>query len=575
MPSKLWKVRPVDESVVESIAAHSKLPLPIARVLALRGFQNQEEIENYLTPRLANLADPALLPGVERAVSRVWQAIDSGESITVFGDYDVDGVTSSALLVRVLTVLGAKVQAFIPDRIEEGYGLSLDALERCLKEHGSLLLITVDCGTNSAESVDYAQSRGVDVIVTDHHEPEEQIAAAFTLINPKLGSVPVLENLSGVGVAFKLAHALVKSGRAKKKPSANNVDLRDYLDIVALGTVADIVPLLGENRIVVRHGLAQLGASKWAGMEALKRVSCVKGAPDTYHLGFQLGPRINAVGRIGQPMQALRLLVTDDAPEAQKIAKLLDETNIERRKIEQIMSDEAFAEIDAYFDPEKHFGLVVAKEGWHPGVVGIVASRVSRHYRRPAIVMEIEADGSARGSCRSVPEYNLLDGLQRCEEHLSKFGGHTMAAGLVVNPGAIDALKAAFNDAVKTALADVDLSPVQKIDSVVAADELGWDFFNQLKRLQPFGQDNPEPIWALQNVQVSGSPRVVGKKHLKLSFVAKGQTFDAIAFSYPLEDLPSGPLDIAFTLKENSWNGNSSLQLQINDIRSAGSELDS
>lgn len=573
MPSKHWKIRPADEATVETISAQTKLPRPIARVLALRGFTTAEEIEMFLNPRLSNLTDPSLLSGIEKAASRVWKAIDSGESITVFGDYDVDGVTSTALLVRVLSVLGAEVHAFIPDRIDEGYGLSSDAVERCLSEYGSSLVITVDCGTNSIESVNEAQSRGVDVIVTDHHEPDEQTAAAFVLINPKFGTVPALENLSGVGVAFKLAHALVKSGRAQKKPTAQNVDLRDYLDIVALGTVADIVPLRGENRIVVRHGLAQLGVSKWAGMEALKKVSSVKGPPDTYHLGFQLGPRINAAGRIGKPMQALQLLVTDAAPEAQRIARLLDETNVQRREIEQEMSDEAFAEIDAYFDPEKHFGLVVAKEGWHPGVVGIVASRVSRHYRRPAIVMGIDVDGSARGSCRSIPEYNLLDGLQSCDEHLSTFGGHTMAAGLAVHPGAMDAFKVAFNDVVKASLIEVDLAPVQKIDSVVVADELGWDFFDQLKRLQPFGQDNPEPVWALQNVRVSGAPRVVGKKHLKLSFAVNGNVFDAIAFGYPLEDLPAGPLDIAFMLKENSWNGNTSLQFQISDIRSACSDL--
>ena len=569
MPSKLWKVRPVDESVVESIAAQVKLPIPIARVLALRGFQGLEEIENFLNPRLANLADPMLLPDMETAVSRVWKAIDSGEAITVFGDYDVDGVTSSALLTRILAALGAKVQAFIPDRLDEGYGLSQEALDRCLAEHGSTLVITVDCGTSSVESIAHAQMQGVDVVVTDHHEPEKQTADAFALINPKLGTVPALANLSGVGVAFKLAHALVKTGRAQKKPSADNVDLRDYLDIVALGTVADIVPLVGENRIIVRHGLAQLGTSCWAGMEALKQVASVKGEPDTYHLGFQLGPRINAAGRIGQPMQALQLLVTDHAPEAQKIAKLLDETNVERRKIEQEMSDEAFAEIDAYFDPEKDFGLVVAREGWHPGVVGIVASRISRHYNRPAIVMGIEESGSARGSCRSIAEYNLLEGLQYCEEYLSRFGGHMMAAGLEVKPDALDDFKVKFNSAVQTALLNVDLAPVQQIDAVVAADELGWDFLSQLKRLQPFGQDNPEPVWALEGVRVSGLPRVVGKKHLKLSLVSSGLTFDAIAFGYPLEELPSGSLDIAFMLKENNWNGNSSLQLQIKDIRPA------
>ncbi|VGO22911.1 single-stranded-DNA-specific exonuclease RecJ [Pontiella sulfatireligans] len=566
---KLWKtVTPVDEDTVRAMAAASRLPEPIARVLVARGFRTMEEASSFLNPRLADLAEPFELPDMEKAVVRIWKAIDAGETITVFGDYDVDGVTSTALLTRIFGALGADVKPFIPDRLDEGYGLSQDALARCLAEHGSTLVVSVDCGVNSVESVTHAQEKGIDVIVTDHHEPDEQTAPAFALINPKLGGSPMLKNLSGVGVAFKLAHALVKFGRAHSKASAG-LKLRDYLDIVALGTVADIVPLVEENRIIVRHGLAQLNASKWVGLRALKEVAGVKGEANTFHLGFQLGPRINAAGRIGQPMQALRLLVTDSADEARNIATLLDGTNRERQRIEREMADEAFAEIDAYFDPGKNFGLVVAREGWHPGVVGIVASRVSRHYHRPAIVMGIEEDGSARGSCRSVDEYNLLDGLEACESLLNKFGGHKMAAGLEVKSGSLEAFKAAFNQEATATLRDVDLAPVQRIDAEVEAGDLDWDFLNSLKQLRPFGQNNAEPVWALHGVQVSGTPRIVGQTHLKLSFVSAGRPFDAIAFNYPLEQLPQGLLDVAFTLKENNWNGSSSLQLQVQDIRAA------
>ncbi|MDH3981618.1 MAG: DHH family phosphoesterase, partial [Kiritimatiellaceae bacterium] len=301
MSSKCWEIECAAESVAEMIAAQAKLPVPIARVLAQRGFRTMEETEEYLNPRLAKLSDPFLLPDMEKAASRVWKAIDDGEIITIFGDYDVDGVTSTALLTRVLIALGAEVRPFIPDRIDEGYGLSLDALARCLSEHLSSLVISVDCGVNSVESVEFAKRQDVDVIVTDHHEPDEITAPAFAVINPKLGTIPMLENLSGVGVAFKLAHALVKVGREQKNPSAITVDLRTYLDIAALGTVADIVPLNGENRIIVRHGLAQMGQTKWVGLNALLEVAGIKGEVDTFHLGFQLGPRINAAGRIGQP----------------------------------------------------------------------------------------------------------------------------------------------------------------------------------------------------------------------------------------------------------------------------------
>jgi single-stranded-DNA-specific exonuclease len=566
---KFWKTAVADPLQTCSLADSLHIPQAIARILVSRGFEEPKHADSFLNPRLAGLSDPFLLPDMQKAVPRVWKAIDGNEPITVFGDYDVDGVTSTALLTRMLSALGANVQAFIPDRLDEGYGLSPDALERCLAEHGSTLLISVDCGTNSIDSIASSQKMGVDVIVTDHHEPDEKTAPAFALINPKLGNISGLKNLSGVGVAFKLAHALIKFGREQAKAAVNAVELRDYLDLVALGTVADIVPLTGENRTIVRHGLAQLEATKWSGMQALKDVAALKGVVDTYHLGFQLAPRINAAGRIGEPMQALRLLVGDDPSEAQRIAIMLDETNRERRRMEREMADEAFAEIEAYYDPAKHFGLVVAHEGWHPGVVGIVASRISRHYNRPAIVMGIEEDGSARGSCRSIDSFDLLGGLQSCSEHLNKFGGHTMAAGVEVKPGALEAFKSAFNRAAASVLEGVDLVPVQCIDAFVGGEELNWDFYSCLGRLRPFGQGNPEPVWAFRGVRISGAPRVVGKNHLKLTVLAQDRTFDAIAFNFSLEELPQGLLDIAFILRENNWNGNSALQLQIQDIRPA------
>lgn len=562
-----WNLKPIDETIVFEIANRLELPVPLARALALRGYRESDEIETFLDPRLGNLSDPFHLPDMEKAVSRLWKAIDAAETITVFGDYDVDGVTSTALLTRVLASLGAKVEPFIPDRLDEGYGLSQDALDRCLAEHGSSLVVTVDCGTNAVASVAHAQSKGVDVIVTDHHEPGQETADALALINPKLGGFQPLENLSGVGVAFKLSHALIKTGRAQGKAAAQQLDLRHYLDLAALGTVADMVPLLGENRIIVRHGLALFGMTRWEGIRALKAVAGMRGEAETYHLGFQLGPRINAAGRIGQPMQALRLLVTDDPAEAREIAELLDRTNLERRKLEQAMVEEAFEEIDAYFDPQKHFGLAVAREGWHPGVVGIVASRIARHYNRPAIVMGIDEAGHARGSCRSIESYDVLDGLRACDGLLIKYGGHKMAAGLQLDAARLEEFKETFNGAAKARLESLDLSPSLSIDAEIAGDQLDREFFVKLKQLAPFGQDNAEPLWMLRGVELVGNPRVVGQKHLKLTLLSKGRKFDAIAFNYSLKSLPQGALDVAFTLKENSWNGNSSLQLQIRAIR--------
>ena len=567
MSLKNWNICPADAAAVESLAAGMQLPQPIARVLAARGVCTATDARDFLNPRLADLSDPFRLPDMSKAVERIWRAIDGGEAVTVFGDYDVDGVTSAALLIRILDALGAQVAGFIPDRLDEGYGLSPDALRRCLVDQHPSLLISVDCGTNSVESVEQAQKHDVDVIVTDHHEPGDRLAPALALINPKLGEGE--NNLSGVGVAFKLAHGLIKTGREQARASALRIDLRDYLDLAALGTVADIVPLEGENRIMVRHGLEQLGSTKWIGMEALKEVAGIAGEVDTYHLAFQLGPRINAAGRIGEPMQALRLLTTNDPLEARNIAKTLDRTNRERRDIEARMADEVFAEIDGYFDPAQHFGLVVAREGWHPGVVGIVASRVSRHYHRPAIIMGIDDDGSARGSCRSIDEFDLLEGLRTCEPHLAKFGGHKMAAGLEVKPGRVEAFRKDFNAAAAALLESADLSPVQQIDAMVSAEDIDWPFFESLKGLRPFGQNNPEPVWAASGMMVQSAPRVVGRKHLKLVLAANGRNYEAIAFNYPVESLPAGAIDVAFRLKENSWNGNTRLQLQVQDIRAA------
>ena len=564
---KKWEIRTANLEKVRDLVAAMGIPAPLAHVLVTRGFNTAEDAAQFLRPRLAELDDPFLLPDMERAVQRIWRAIDAQECITVFGDYDVDGVTAAALMIRVLRTLGARVEGFVPDRLEEGYGLSVDAVERCLAGRETQLLVTVDCGTNSVESVAYAQARNVDVVVTDHHEPEELTADAYALINPKLGTSG--GPLAGVGVAFKLAHALVLSGSERPEMDHARSVLRSVLDLVALGTVADIVPLVGENRTFVRCGLLQMESTEWVGMKALKEVAGLKGELNTGHLGFQLGPRINASGRIGEPEQAVRLLTTDDLAEARAIAKLLDRDNQERRAIERKMADEAFEEIDRWFNPEENYGLVVAREGWHPGVVGIVASRVARHYNRPAVIVSIDPDGSARGSCRSIEAFDLLEGLQACSEHLSQFGGHRMAAGLEIASDALDAFKAAFNTVARQALEPLDLSPVLSVDAVLEVEDLDWDFWKKLKQLRPFGQNNPEPVWAMLNVQVAGAPQVIGKKHLKFA-VGDGQsTFNAIAFDYPLEVLPAGKIDIAFVLEENQWYGRSDLQLQVKDIRPA------
>lgn len=565
---KIWKIRPVEDARVAAAAAQTGLPGPLARALALRLPQETDDVETYLNPRLADLSDPFLLPDMQVATERIWRAIDRGEAVTVFGDYDVDGITAAAILLRVLNALGAGPAAFIPDRLDEGYGLSLDAMERCLLEHRPQLIITVDCGTNAVASASYAKRQGVDLIITDHHQPQETTAEACAVINPRLqAAAGDAVHLSGAGIAFKLAHALIKQGRRDDRPAAQALELRPFLDLAALGTVADIVPLRGENRIIVRHGLKQCSTTCWSGLRELMAVAGIRGTLSTHHLGFQLGPRINAAGRIGEPLHALRLLMTDRPDEARDIAGLLDRTNRERRRVEQQMADEAFAEIDGYFDPQIHYGLVVARTGWHPGVVGIVSSRVARHYNRPAVMIGMEQDGSARGSGRGIDEFDLLEGLRGCEDLLDQYGGHRMAAGLSLQAGRVDAFRTAFNHAAKRQLESLCLRPTLQIDARVSPSDLTESFFSGLQQLQPFGQDNPEPVWMIEGGMTTGTPRTVGQGHLRFTVRAGRGTLDAIAFNRTARQLPAGRIDLAFTLNENRWNGSTALQLQIRDFR--------
>ena len=565
-----WVLKEINEQQVDELVEKTNSSRPLAQLLLARGFSEKKSIDSFLKPRLNSLSNPFLLPDMQRAVDRIWQAVDAEETIVVFGDYDVDGVTSTALLVRLLSELGVKTFSFIPDRMNDGYGFSLSAFEHCQKMCDMSLLVTVDCGTNSIETIAHAQANGVDVIVTDHHEPEQKTAAPIALVNPKLGKISDVENLAGVGVVFKLAHALIKQGRKLKKALAEKIDLQDYLDLVALGTVGDLVPLLLENRTLVRHGLARFNTTRWEGLKALKESAKVKNEVTSYHLGFQIAPRINAAGRVGKPLQALELLTTDSPEVAKELADLLNQKNQERRRIEQEITEAALAEIEEYFDPKKNRGLVVFGDDWHPGVVGIVASRVSRHFHRPTIVLSGLRGGAViRGSCRGIAGFDLLVALKRCGEHLQQFGGHKMAAGVEVRVEALEAFKNDFNHAVAEQFSDSDLEPVLHIDAPIQGKEMNEDFFASLCQLRPFGQENPEPVWLLKKAEVKGAVQRVGKKHLKFSVLVEGEVFEAIAFNFKKETLPVGCVDLVFKLQENRWRGRRTLQLQVLDIQPA------
>ncbi len=567
---KVWKTIPSDGPLATELASTLDLPLPVAEMLVGLGYRDTAAIERFLNPRLSDLSDPFLLPDIEPAARRIQQAILANESIAVYGDYDVDGIVSTGLLVRVLQRLGArKVKPYIPDRQEEGYGLSLAALKRCLAQCRPSLLITVDCGTNDSQAVQLAQAAGIDVIITDHHECGSQPAGALAVVNPKIGQNNSLKILAGVGVVFKLCHGLIKIGRSQGLTAAQNIDLREYLDIVAVGTVADMVPLTGENRILVRHGLKQMNQPVTSRWKALVDVAGIRGTIDAQHIGYGLGPRLNAAGRMGNADISLEFMLTADMKRAREIAVDLNGINRDRQKIESQIVTAAIREIDGYFDAQKHYGLVIANTDWHAGVIGIVASRLAAHYHRPVVVIAFDPSGVGRGSCRSIEGYHLLKGLEQCRQYLLGYGGHEMAAGLDINRDQYEAFRTAFNKVVQANLAGRDLRPTQCINAWIKLEQADDSLLTAMQALHPFGQNNPMPVMAVRAVRIQKPPRRVGVNHLRFT-VGDGQTSrSAIAFRMADSPIPDGLVDIAFTFQKNNFMDNATLEMNVQDIRPA------
>ena len=569
---KRWETTPVEADTARQIAGALGMPPAVARVLAGRGLSSPDAVRHFVDPRLGNLGDPFALPDMDRAVARIGRAVSSGERITVYGDYDVDGVTGTALLARVLACLGADVSTFLPHRLEEGYGLGEASLARCLAAHEPDLIVCVDCGTGAVEPVAAAARAGIDVVVTDHHEPRGEPAPACAVVNPKLGDDEDLAGLAGVGVAFKLCHALVKDGMQRGDARAAAIDLRLYLDLVALGTVADVVPLRGENRILVRHGLVHLEKSDYPGIAALKRVGGVKGGMNAYHIAFVLGPRLNAAGRLGDAERALELLMTADVGRADALAAELDLANRERKEIEDRILRAAELRIEASFDPSRDFGLVVSEPAWHVGTVGIVASRLCGAYHRPAIVIGADGNGRGKGSCRSIASLDLMGVLDGCADLLESYGGHAMAAGVTVAPEHVEALRERFNGLCRERLDGTDLRPVQRIDAWVnSLGEIDARLHEAVETLRPFGLGNPTPVLGAREVRLVEPARPVGRSgdHLKMTLASGGSKFDAIAFGLGRRAVGDGALDVAFSVEINEFRGRRALQLRVRDFRPA------
>lgn len=552
---------PTDPLVAGRLLRELDVPVFLASLLARRGFSDIPEAAEYLKPKMRSLAAPELLPEMPRAVARVLDAVKARERIVLYGDYDVDGITSLAILARVLKAFGAQVECFLPHRVGEGYGLSAAGVERCCEMHRPRLLLAVDCGTTSVKEIAALRARGVDVVVLDHHEPGPERPDCIALVNPKCG--PDFHSLCSAGIAFKLAHAMLK-----QSPVAG-LDLKEYLDLVALATVADIVPLTGENRIYVRHGLRQMESTRWPGVAALMRVSGVQFPVRGGDVGFRLGPRINAAGRLGPAQEALRLLLTDDHMEADRLATGLDAHNRERQGVERSVSREAEEWVEKNFDAGRDTTIVAGRRDWHVGVLGVVASRVMRRHHRPTFIVGFDKSGSGKGSGRSIEGLPLVDLLRQCSQHLEKFGGHDMAAGVSLHEESFPAFREAFEQAARTVANEDLLTPRMHLDAEIELHDLDVSLLEAQDLIEPFGAANPQPVFYTRAVSPSGAPRTMKEKHLKIEFLAGRRRVPAVFFNANAEDLPRPPWDVAYTLDWNTWQGRTESQMRIVDVRKA------
>ena len=557
-----WILKEAPES---EIGAHGSLPKILLHLLAQRGVAGEEAVENFLYPKLKDLSDPFELPNMKAAVTRILAAVDEGQRVLIYGDYDVDGITSVTLMLKVLREYGLDADYFIPRRGEEGYGLSEASIEHLVAKHGVMdLLITVDCGTASIDEIKILNEKGIDVIVVDHHEMSAQgCPECVAVVNPKLGDD--FQYLCAAGVVFKLAHALMKERMVA------GFDLKSLLDIVAVATISDIVPLVDENRLLVRHGLSRLPTTDNKGLQALQRIAEIKGRVSSMDVGFRIGPRINAAGRMDKPEEALKLLLCDDELEARVLSESLNTFNIERQKHEKRIRDEAMAMLLERFEPTTDPVIVLGSRDWHPGVVGIVASRLMRLYYKPTFVIAIDRDGVGKGSGRSVEGVSLVGAIQACDDDLITGGGHDMAAGLSVEEGKLDTFRDNFSRYVLENTTEDDRKPRIYVDAEIDFSELSLEFLDSYELLQPFGSKNPQPLFMATDVWLTEAPRRLKNQHLKL-FMRQGVVeHDAIFFGGGDRDLPDPPWDVAFTIDRNTFRGVTSLQVVIQDIRAAES----
>ncbi len=568
-----WSIAPSQPVLAAELSRQLGVSPLLAQCLLNRGHSEPAAVAQFLEPKLRNLADPFALPNMAAAVDRLFAARERAEPLVIFGDYDVDGVTSTALLLETLRALGWSVDFYLPHRMDEGYGLSQDGVENCLQKFpGTKLLLAVDCGSTAVETIGWLGQRGVDVLVLDHHQVSDPAPPAVALVNPQL-SLPAtgrFTELCSAGLAFKLAHALVKRGRERQLPAALAFDVRPLLDLVALGTIADLVPLIGENRILVTAGLERLNQTRRPGLLALKTAAGIEATIGTYEVGFQLGPRLNAAGRLENAAEALQLLLAADLRTAEPIARVLDHRNRERQQIERTITDEVIGAIRARFDADRDFVIVEGQLLWHIGVVGIVASRVLREFYRPTLVLGGDT-AQWRGSGRSIEGFDLAAALRECDDLLVRHGGHAMAAGITIDPMNVGPFRERLNAIARRSLRPEQLQPVLKLDAEVMLRELTVDRLEELDRLAPTGQGNPALQFCATGLRLHRPPLRMGKEqqHLKLHVTDGNDVREAVWWNVAKDYTPPKSFDLAFAPQINAFNGNRTVQLKVSDLRSA------
>ena len=556
--------KPASSENILSLQKKTNINPVLAQLLFERNIDSPESVNEFLHPKLEHLHDPYLMLNMKEAISRITTALRDGENILIYGDYDVDGITGVSLLYDALFKLGGKVSFYIPNRITDGYGLSLKGVHLAEKNNVNLI-ITVDCGVTAIDEVAFAKSKGIDVIVSDHHEPADQIPDCHAVLDPKQKDCPYpFKELAGVGVAFKLMQALYDS------LGYDLSDLMQFLDLVAMGTAADIVTMLDENRVLVKFGLERINTKPRHGIFALMESSSLLGRElDVSLIVFVIAPRINAVGRMSNAKKAVHLLTSSSLQQSRNIARVLETENKIRRNIDETTCREAIALAKEQIERDDAKILVLVKEGWHPGVIGIVASRIMEKFNRPSILISLR-DGVGKGSARSTSNFDIYSALKGVENILDNFGGHKYAAGLTIQGENIQKLREQMQKLTDRAISNEDLVPTLEIQSEISLKELDASFLKWLKIFAPYGPQNMRPVFVSRDVEVVGGVNVVGNNHLKFKVKSDGIVIDAIAFNFADVRDKMKPnrqhIDAAYVIEENTWNGRTTIQMRIKDI---------